>query len=372
MASRSVICHSGIDLISSICSIDLTSWSCRCSISVFARNLVVVREVRSEQVSLSLLPPHTIMTDRSFDEILQDQEHDAERSKISSPYSFSIHPASSKKHISLHLWLADPASTALHLVIATHGAGGTAQSSACLHFCTGLASASSSDAPLAVLAFDGSMNLKARTKAFLEVITYLSVSGKVATISLAGRSMGCRAAAMAYEQSGSNKLSGKLVLASYPLIGKGEDVRLQVLSDLPETARILFVAGSTDEMCPKHRLNQVIQEDIRASSTVLYVADADHGMSIPASVAGRGKKEEVTEQIGTRAGQLAGEWLSAAQSHLGQQGSLAWEDDALTWSGWTTHAPTTAKSRLDSTVASKDAVEATEAEQPANKRRRKR
>lgn len=289
------------------------------------------------------------MSERPFHEILKAK---ATTGKAISPYSFSTHPSSSKEPISLHLWLRVKRVEKLHLIVATHGAGGTSLSAACDHLCSGIASASSPQTPLAVLAFDGSTNLKARTKAFIEVIEYASKSEQVAQITLAGRSMGCRAAALAYAQSGDSKLSDRLILESYPLIGKDKDARLQPLSDLPEEARILFMQGGSDQMCPRDQLLKAIKENIKATCSTFFVSSADHGMSIRGTYAKSGggraaTKEGVTKAMGTRAGQLAGDWLSLPEQPTIENlpGAVTWERvegstgadvrGEVRWSGWT-------------------------------------
>ena len=309
------------------------------------------------------------MTEQCLDDIITSRDAISAESPL--PISFSIHPSAIKKPITLHLWHPRTISDSLHLVIVTHGAGGTALSAACHNLCSGL-SCAGDPSSLAVLAFDGSMNLKARTKAFVEVIKYAATSEKVTSISLAGRSMGCRAAAIAYAESDCEKLSHKIVLESYPLIGTGEDVRLQVLKDLPEEVRFLFIQGTADEMCPRASLDAAISKDIRAGCTTLDIEGADHGMGIPATIAGRGKKDDVTEQIGRRVGQIAGEWLLASET-LGQQhGHLDWADEEINWSGWTSYKsqPDTAVQAREHTV-DEHTSEPEEPAKPARKRRRK-
>jgi predicted alpha/beta-hydrolase family hydrolase len=269
--------------------------------------------------------------------------------------TFSIEAEGIKKPIIAYLWLpskVEAQSAKLHLVIVSHGAGGTALSPANLHLCQGVAShallpsAASSPEQLAILGYNGNSNLKSRTKALQAVIQWASSCERVARITLAGRSMGCRASAIAYVETlatgTQHKLSDRLVLESYPLEGKGEDARKQILADLPEHVHVLFVIGTKDEMCSLERLKNAISADMQATSSLLVIKDADHGMNFtrPGRLPHTTKKE-VTEHLGKRAGRETGEWLLQDLESSCRSGELSWpEEDSednpdCVWSGWT-------------------------------------
>ena len=259
---------------------------------------------------------------------------------IKGPQTFTIDDLSLKKPITAHLWRASHAYSSekkVHIVVATHGAGGNALSSACMKLCEGLASASSPSAPLAVVAFDGSMNLKARTKGFLFVIGWAAASERLGKVTLAGRSMGCRAAAIAFSEASDEtkeKLSGKLILESYPLVGKGDEARKQALLSLPDSAEILFAIGSDDEMCPMDALNNLRCGLMHAPSSLLSVKDINHGMSLVSRAKVQTTKKEVAEILGERVGLIAGQWALEEIRGESRSGSLSWVEEDVAWSEW--------------------------------------
>ncbi|KAI4681406.1 uncharacterized protein J4E84_007642 [Alternaria hordeiaustralica] len=219
-----------------------------------------------------------------------------------------------KKPIECHQYtpISSP-STPSPTLIFTHGAGGTLSADAVVNFCTGYSSS------LPVLAFQGSMNLKARTKGFHACIDELNSSQSIAqkgakedtagskTLLLGGRSMGARAAVIAAtehlaelndeEREG---LSIQLILVSYPLLGPKDELRDQILLDLPKSVRILFISGDEDAMCPIDTLNET-RDKLTAKSQLVVVTDANHGMNVvPASR---------TQRVGEETGRLAARWV---------------------------------------------------------------
>ncbi|KAJ4347380.1 hypothetical protein N0V95_005477 [Ascochyta clinopodiicola] len=97
------------------------------------------------------------------------------------------------KPIVCHTYTPSTPPTSPPLVF-THGAGGTLSAPAVINFCTGFISSSSTP----VFAFQGSMNLGARTKAFHACLAHVrGVKGGAQKLLLGGRSMGARAAVMA-------------------------------------------------------------------------------------------------------------------------------------------------------------------------------
>jgi predicted alpha/beta-hydrolase family hydrolase len=186
-------------------------------------------------------------------------------------------------------------------LIFTHGAGGTLSAEAVVNFRTGFSTS------LPVLAFQGSMNLKARTKSFHVCIEELrsKYEESMKSLVLGGRSMGARAAAIAasefLEESDDEgkDLSVRLVLISYPLQGP-KDVRDQILLDLPGDVSVLFIIGDKDAMCPLDLLNET-REKMSAKSQLVLVKGADHGMHV--------KPAKLEQRIGEETGRLAATWV---------------------------------------------------------------
>jgi predicted alpha/beta-hydrolase family hydrolase len=209
-----------------------------------------------------------------------------------------------KKPIQCHQYTPSSSNSSPTLIF-THGAGGTLSADAVVNFCTGFSKY------LPVLAFQGSMNLKARTKGFHACIEEIHSSQKTTQkrkskeqmkrkrMLLGGRSMGARAAVIAASEHLAEKdneqeeTSIQLVLVSYPLQGPKDDLRDQILLDLPESISVLFIIGDKDAMCPLDLLNETRSKMV-AKSQVVVVKDADHGMNIkPASAT-----KEVVQCIG--------------------------------------------------------------------------
>jgi len=219
-----------------------------------------------------------------------------------------------KKPIECHQYTPTSSpSTPSPTLIFTHGAGGTLSADAVVNFCTGYSSSQT------VLAFQGSMNLKSRTKGFHACIDELnSIQSTVQkgikenttgskTLLLGGRSMGARAAVIAasehlasLDDKEAEKLNVQLILVSYPLLGPKDELRDQILLDLPKTVRILFISGDEDAMCPIDTLNET-RDKLTAKSQLVVVTDANHGMNVvPASR---------TQRVGEETGRLAARWV---------------------------------------------------------------
>jgi predicted alpha/beta-hydrolase family hydrolase len=214
----------------------------------------------------------------------------------------TITHADVKKPIQCHQYTpkTTPSDTSPTLIF-THGAGGTLSADAVVHFCTGFSTS------LPVLAFQGSMNLKARTKSFHACIEELRSKDEesMKSLVLGGRSMGARAAVIAasefLEESDEEgeRLSVRLVLVSYPLQGP-KDVRDQILLDLPEGVSVLFIIGDKDTMCPLDLLNET-REKMKVMSQLVVVKGADHGMHV--------KPARLEKELGEDAGRLAATWV---------------------------------------------------------------
>jgi predicted alpha/beta-hydrolase family hydrolase len=216
-----------------------------------------------------------------------------------------------KKPIQCHQYTPSSSNSSPTLIF-THGAGGTLSADAVVNFCTGFSKY------LPVLAFQGSMNLKARTKGFHACIEEIHSSQKTTQkrkskeqmkrkrMLLGGRSMGARAAVIAASEHLAEKdneqeeTSIQLVLVSYPLQGPKDDLRDQILLDLPESISVLFIIGDKDAMCPLDLLNETRSKMV-AKSQVVVVKDADHGMNI--------KPASATKEVGESTGRVAAWWM---------------------------------------------------------------
>ena len=226
---------------------------------------------------------------------------DEPSAETNSPTTFTISHDSVKNPITCHQYTPESDEDAdTPKLVFTHGAGGTLSAPAVVNFCTGY----SKGAP--VLAFQGSMNLKARTKGFHACVSHLETTdSKPDTQVLGGRSMGARAAVIAAtEHLSSSPTSSsdlKLVLVSYPLKGPKDDIRDQILLDLPSSVGVLFIIGDKDAMCPLDLLNKT-RKKMAAKSQLVVVKGADHGMHV------KGKDRE--KKLGAESGMRASDWVS--------------------------------------------------------------
>jgi predicted alpha/beta-hydrolase family hydrolase len=187
-------------------------------------------------------------------------------------------------------------------MIFTHGAGGTLDAPAMVNFAMGFAANKS------LLYFQGSMNLKARTKMFHALIEH-----EKGCKALGGRSMGARAAVLAAHDDDAVKA---LVLVSYPLKNEKGDLRDQILLELGEDVDVLFISGSRDEMCDLDELDQV-RLKMKAKSWLVRVREADHGMNM--------KPKKATAEVGSLTGKLATEWLEERASMT--ECTIGWDDE---------------------------------------------
>ena len=174
-------------------------------------------------------------------------------------------------------------------LVFTHGAGGTLSTDAVANFAAGFSHSAS------IVAFQGNMNLKSRTKSFKAVMEHQGFSAH-----LGGRSMGARAAVMA-----SSDDTIALILASYPL-HTDKEVRDQLLYGIRPKVNVLFISGDHDSMCDLERLQQV-RKQMRCRTSSIIVRDADHGMNV--------KPKKATNEIVRMTGTL-GINHPASISHL--------------------------------------------------------
>ncbi|MCJ1241517.1 hypothetical protein MMC14_009522 [Varicellaria rhodocarpa] len=218
-------------------------------------------------------------------------------------------------------------------LIFTHGAKGKLTSDAMVNFSSGFS------VLLPILSFQGNMNLKSRVKMFNAVMEYhiCSCTG--------GRSMGARAAVMT-----ATKKTLHLVLVSYPLHA-GDQMRDQILLDLPSSIKVVFMIGERDSMCNLEKL-EAVRDEMKCKTWRVVVKNADHGMNVKPKVA--------TTKVGKLCGNIAAKWLSNCDDEEHSEGVLSWDDETQTaeWSGWTstmgTIIPTTSKKAL--TEATKSPV----------------
>lgn len=221
-------------------------------------------------------------------------------SKFTAATTLTIEHESSKKPITCNHYAPSSKSTSTAAtLIFTHGAGGTLSAPAVVNFCTGYSSRSTT------FTFQGSMNLAARVKGFHACISHLGLEN--GDLTLGGRSMGARAAVIAGTEALSNsdkQCALSLVLVSYPLRGPKNDIRDKILLDLPASARVLFIIGEKDAMCPLDLLKQT-RTKMAAGSRLVVVRGADHGMHV------RPAAEE--KRVGEETGSLAAAWADGEE-----------------------------------------------------------
>lgn len=128
---------------------------------------------------------------------------------------------------------------------------------------------------------------------------------------LSGRNMGARAAVIAaiehLEQRQSEKHKGptersivQLVPISYPLLGPKNELRDEILIDLPDDVDVLFIIGDKDVMCPLDLLGET-RKHMNARSQLVTLKDADHVMHV--------KGVEREKDIGEEMGREAARWI---------------------------------------------------------------
>ena len=223
-------------------------------------------------------------------------------------------PFPPKDHVQCVLYAGeDKALSKRPSLIFTHGAGGTLQADVILNFAHGFAR----HAP--IFCFQGSLNLISRVRMFGAVIEHQKVP-----YHLGGRSMGARAAVMAATNRTTN-----LALVSYPL-HTDKETRDQILVDLPNTIKVIFVSGNNDSMCDLKRL-QDVRNRMKCKTWLLVVEGADHGMKLRPSAAMR--------EVGEMTGAIVARWLEDGDE-TAREGKLAWkaEEGSVQWSGWMTQS----------------------------------
>ncbi|CAM4603559.1 unnamed protein product [Leuciscus chuanchicus] len=178
-------------------------------------------------------------------------------------------------------------------VVLTHGAGGDMHA----RQLESLAHALARSGVLCLRFSCRAVNFMYRCRAYHTVVNYLKSHERFAPnrIFLGGRSMGARTAVAVCERMQRQKAAVQGVLClSFPLHLPGKPLtyveRSRGLIALSETS-VLFVSGTTDNLCEK-RLLETIRPVMKTPSVVHWVKDANHGLKV------RGRTEEsVLEEV---------------------------------------------------------------------------
>lgn len=140
---------------------------------------------------------------------------------------------------------------------------------------------------------------------------------------LGGRSMGARAAVMAAKESTTH-----LVLVSYPL-HSGKDIRDQILLDIPQQVKVVFVSGDRDSMCDLDRL-EAVRRRMKCKTWRIVVQDADHGMDV--------RPKAGTQSVGRKMGDVVAGWMEDPDEGK-REGKIWWNGEEAVWSGWAGGSP---------------------------------
>jgi len=235
-------------------------------------------------------------------------------------------------------------------LIFTHGAGGGIETPATVEFAQGFAKLDT------VLCFQGTMNLKSRVKSFHTVVEDQNWGQ-----ALGGRSMGARAAVMTSNEHGETEA---LVLVSYPLVSDKGDVRDEILLEIPANVAVLFVSGDGDKMCPLDQLKDV-RKKMKATSWLVVVKDADHGMSV--------KPKNATEPVRCETGRVAAQWLKQADAKQ-LEAMIEWsqeEQEVVTTDWHNDNGVTKPEQKVDSLEQMEQDGEKDTKAQPKSKRKKK-
>ncbi|XP_053167274.1 testis-expressed protein 30 [Hemicordylus capensis] len=128
-----------------------------------------------------------------------------------------------------------------------------------------------------------SLNLIYRTKAYKAVVDYIRSAGdyKLSGIFIGGRSMGSRAAASVTreaDQDNDSFIQG-LICLSYPLHRPKLQNKLRDEDLFLIKSPVLFLSGTTDEMCDKQLLEGVAIK-MKAPNKVHWIEKANHSMTV--------------------------------------------------------------------------------------------
>ncbi|KAM4698961.1 testis-expressed protein 30 [Discoglossus pictus] len=193
-----------------------------------------------------------------------------------------------------------------HGVILTHGAGGD------MNFAhlVSLASYLASHGVLCLRFTCKGLNLVYRTKAYNAVLEYLKSCEeyKLTGVFLAGRSMGSRAAASVVKESNQtdDEFIQGLICLSYPLHPPNAKTKLRDEDMLLIRSPVFFVSGSSDEMCDKKLMQDLIKK-MKASVKVYWIENANHGMVV---------KGRTTEDVTTEINNQVYSWVQESATHV--------------------------------------------------------
>uniref|UniRef100_A0A8C5LL85 KANL3/Tex30 alpha/beta hydrolase-like domain-containing protein n=1 Tax=Leptobrachium leishanense TaxID=445787 RepID=A0A8C5LL85_9ANUR len=178
-----------------------------------------------------------------------------------------------------------------HGVILTHGAGGDMNYPPL----ASLASYLAAHGVLCLRFTCKGINLAHRTSVFTTVLKYLKTckEHKLTGVFLAGRSLGSRAATAVVKSicEADDSFVRGLICLSYPLHSRNKKDKLRDEDLLLIRSPVLFVSGSTDEMCDKSLMENIISK-MQSPVQTHWVENANHGMSVKGRTI-----EDVTEEI---------------------------------------------------------------------------
>jgi len=209
-------------------------------------------------------------------------------------------------------------------LIFAHGAGGGMDADGVANFRDGLATKRK------CVCFKGNINLGSRVKMFKTLVEHENAIANEALRDcapvLGGRSMGARAAVIAAtelieegDEDDPASVIDHLVLVSYPLQDAKENVRDQILLDLPARLSVLFISGDNDSMCDIAHL-RTIRGKMKCKTWMATVLSANHGMDV--------KPKRGTVEVGRMTGLVAAAWLGRTDASLTKtETEIFWDDE---------------------------------------------
>ncbi|KAG8429598.1 hypothetical protein GDO86_004033, partial [Hymenochirus boettgeri] len=184
-----------------------------------------------------------------------------------------------KKYLDAVISLPVSPKSLRHGVILTHGAGGDMNFSHLVSLANHLAARG-----VLCLRFTcKGPNLVYRTKAYSTVLTFLKFheEHKLDSVFLAGRSMGSRAAASVMREAceHDDQFVQGLICLSYPLHPASSKSKLRNEDILQVTSPVLFICGSSDDMCDQTLLKNVVGK-MKAPVQIHWITKANHSMVV--------------------------------------------------------------------------------------------
>ncbi|KAE8625842.1 hypothetical protein XENTR_v10006411 [Xenopus tropicalis] len=131
---------------------------------------------------------------------------------------------------------------------------------------------------------------------------------KISSVFLAGRSMGSRAAASVMREAceNDNEFIQGLICLSYPLHPANSKAKLRDEDILSLTKPVLFVSGSSDEMCDQTLLKNVVSK-MKVPAQIHWIKNANHGMAV---------KGETMEDVMTEINTHVFSWIQKTVDNL--------------------------------------------------------